>query len=73
MKEKNIYKFLIDGFPRNLNNKQAFIDTLNMDCSFVLFFDCPEKVMVDRILGRNQGRSDDNLDTLKKRFKVFQE
>ena len=29
--------------------------------------------MEKRILSRNQGRSDDNIMTLRKRFKVFQE
>lgn len=36
----------------------------------VLFFDCPEDVMEKRLLGRNQGRSDDNIETIRKRFKV---
>lgn len=41
-----------------------------MGPSFILFFDCPEEVMTQRLLGRNQGRSDDNIETIKKRFKV---
>ncbi|KAF5761299.1 putative UMP/CMP kinase [Helianthus annuus] len=40
---------------------------------FVLFFDCPEEDMEKRLLGRNQGREDDNIDTIRKRFKVFLE
>ena len=38
--------------------------------NFILFFDCPEEVMTKRLLGRNEGRTDDNVDTIKKRFKV---
>ena len=38
--------------------------------AFILFFDCPEKEMEKRLLGRNQGRSDDNIETIRKRFKV---
>lgn len=38
--------------------------------AFIMFFDCPEDVMTQRLLGRNQGRSDDNIETIKKRFKV---
>lgn len=37
---------------------------------FILFFDCPEEVMQKRLLGRGQGRTDDNAETIKKRFKV---
>jgi len=38
----------------------------------VVFFDCPEDEMVKRLLGRNQGRVDDNIETIKKRLKVFE-
>uniref|UniRef100_A0A0D3DUJ1 adenylate kinase n=2 Tax=Brassica TaxID=3705 RepID=A0A0D3DUJ1_BRAOL len=41
--------------------------------AFVLFFDCPEEELERRIMNRNQGREDDNLETIKKRFKVFVE
>ncbi len=37
---------------------------------FVLFFDCPEAVMEKRLLARQEGRTDDNIDTIRKRFKV---
>ncbi|KAL6007931.1 hypothetical protein ACLOJK_033436 [Asimina triloba] len=42
-----------------------------MEPELVLFFDCPEQVMVKRVLGRNQGRVDDNIETVKKRLEVF--
>jgi UMP-CMP kinase len=40
---------------------------------FTLFFDCPEEVMESRLLdrGKTSGRSDDNIESIKKRFKVF--
>ena len=40
---------------------------------FCLFFDCPENVMEERVLARGMtsGRSDDNVDSIRKRFKVF--
>lgn len=38
---------------------------------FVLFFDCSEQVMEKRLLGRQEGRTDDNIDSIKKRFKVL--
>jgi thymidylate kinase len=37
---------------------------------FVLFFDCPEAVMEQRLLSRQEGRTDDNIETIRKRFKV---
>ena len=36
----------------------------------MLYFDCPESVMEARLLGRNEGRTDDNIETIKKRFQV---
>jgi len=39
----------------------------------VLFFDCPEAVLERRLLARNEGRTDDNIETIKRRFKVFLE
>jgi UMP-CMP kinase len=41
---------------------------------FILFFDCPEEVMEKRLLkrGETSGRSDDNIASIKKRFKTFQ-
>lgn len=42
--------------------------------AFVLFFDCPEEVMQDRLLkrGESSGRNDDNIETIKKRFATYQ-
>ena len=42
-----------------------------VNLQFVLFFDCPEAVCIDRCLNRGTGRSDDNLESLKKRFDVY--
>nr|GMC89407.1 UMP-CMP kinase 3 [Ipomoea batatas]GMC91253.1 UMP-CMP kinase 3 [Ipomoea batatas] len=76
-------KFLIDGFPRNEENRAAFervLITITFDIlqtgiqpDFVLFFDCPEEEMEKRLLSRNQGREDDNIETIRKRFKVYME
>ncbi|KAF3772894.1 Tubulin-folding cofactor D [Nymphaea thermarum] len=37
----------------------------------VLFLECPEEEMIRRVLNRNQGRIDDNIETIEKRLKVF--
>ena len=73
MEESGKDKFLIDGFPRNEENRAAFEKVTGMEPSFVLFFDCPEEEMERRLLSRNQGREDDNIETIRKRFKVFLE
>lgn len=44
------------------------------DLQFVLVFDCTEDVCVERCLKRGaegSGRTDDNLESLKKRFNTF--
>lgn len=73
MLENGNDKFLIDGFPRNEENRAAFEEVTKIEPEFVLFFDCSEEEMERRLLNRNQGRDDDNIETIRKRFKVFLE
>lgn len=73
MQESGNDKFLIDGFPRNEENRAAFEAVTKIEPEFVLFFDCSEEEMERRILNRNQGREDDNIETIRKRFNVFLE
>jgi UMP-CMP kinase len=73
MQESGNDKFLIDGFPRNEENRAAFEAVTGIEPQFVLFFDCSEGEMERRLLSRNQGREDDNIETIRKRFKVFLE
>jgi UMP-CMP kinase len=46
-----------------------------VDFKFILFFDCPEDVMQTRLLkrGENSQRTDDNIETIKKRFTTYQQ
>ncbi|KAK2975848.1 hypothetical protein RJ640_022865 [Escallonia rubra] len=64
-------KFLIDGFPRCEENRVTYERIIGKEPNIVLFFDCPQEEMVKRVLSRNQGRVDDNIDTIKERLKVF--
>lgn len=68
-------KFLIDGFPRNEDNLQGWTRKMadKVQLLFVLFFDCSEDQCVQRCLkrGESSGRSDDNLESLKKRFNTY--
>nr|CAB3480650.1 unnamed protein product [Digitaria exilis] len=72
MEASNANKVLIDGFPRCEENRIAFERIVGTEPDIVIFFDCPEDEMVKRLLGRNQGRVDDNIETIKKRLKVFE-
>ncbi len=45
---------------------------MGYDCELVLYFDCPEEVLERRLLARNQGRVDDNIETIKKVWAVRQ-
>eukprot|EP01018_Ginkgo_biloba_P027948 Gb_40483 [translate_table: standard] len=73
MQESENEKFLIDGFPRNEENRAAFECVTGIEPEFILYFDCPEEEMERRLLNRNEGRVDDNIETIRKRFKVFVE
>jgi len=81
--------FLIDGFPRNFDNLEGWARCMttninendvsdNADVAAVwgvLSYDCPLPILEDRVMERSKdsGRSDDNLQSLRRRFKTFQE
>jgi UMP-CMP kinase len=67
-------RFLIDGFPRKMD-QAAFFESSVCRSTCTLFLDCPEAVMNERLLsrGKTSGRSDDNAESIQKRFKTFVE
>ncbi|GES63028.1 uridylate kinase [Aspergillus terreus] len=67
-------RFLIDGFPRKLDQAVFFEDTV-CPSELTLFLDCPEEVMEQRLLkrGETSGRDDDNAESIRKRFRTFVE
>jgi UMP-CMP kinase len=74
---KRCCKFLIDGFPRSQQNLDAWdkvMDASKVKVDFVLYLDCPESIMTDRLLqrGKTSGRSDDTEEIIKKRFQTAQ-
>lgn len=70
-------KYLVDGFPRSLDNARAWEEMLgrNTRLKFCFIIECSEECMERRLLHRGQssGRSDDNIETIRKRFKTFKE
>ena len=67
-------RFLIDGFPRKMD-QGVFFEQNVCPAKCVVFLDCPEDVMLERLInrGKTSGRADDNEDSIKKRFKTFVE
>jgi len=67
--------FLLDGFPRSLNNLEGWYECFGRDTELpkMLFFECPYEVLEKRILGRAKytGRNDDNIESIKLRFDTF--
>eukprot|EP00010_Vexillifera_abyssalis_P002066 CAMPEP_0201552334 /NCGR_PEP_ID=MMETSP0173_2-20130828/15124_1 /ASSEMBLY_ACC=CAM_ASM_000268 /TAXON_ID=218659 /ORGANISM="Vexillifera sp., Strain DIVA3 564/2" /LENGTH=198 /DNA_ID=CAMNT_0047962797 /DNA_START=47 /DNA_END=640 /DNA_ORIENTATION=- len=66
--------FLLDGFPRSLEQASTF-EELVCAPKAVLSLECEEDTMVERIMKRAEtsGRSDDNETVLRTRFKAFKE
>jgi len=67
--------FLLDGFPRSLNNMEGWYEIFgrNSPLPAMLYFECPYEELEKRILGRAKysGRSDDNVESMKLRFDTF--
>ncbi|KAJ3190099.1 bifunctional uridylate/adenylate kinase [Gaertneriomyces sp. JEL0708] len=72
MQEAASDRFLIDGFPRKMDQALKFEEEV-CDGRFVLYFECPEEEMLRRLLkrGETSGRDDDNIESIRKRFKTF--
>uniref|UniRef100_A0A6A7FSQ5 UMP-CMP kinase-like n=2 Tax=Hirondellea gigas TaxID=1518452 RepID=A0A6A7FSQ5_9CRUS len=76
MQDSGKQNFLIDGFPRNQNNLEGWNKQMGekANLKFVLFFNCPLEVCTQRCMDRGaagSGRSDDNMESLKKRFDTY--
>lgn len=76
MENSGKQKFLVDGFPRDLSNLEAWDKTMSdiADVAFLLFLDCPNDVVVQRLLerGKTSGRNDDNIETIQKRLETYE-
>ena len=67
---------IFDGFPRTIPQAEALKKLLQKrgtDLHAVVGLEVPEEELVDRMLnrGKQTGRADDNLDTIKKRLEVY--
>merc|ERR1712050_619215 len=74
-KKEGKTSFLIDGFPRSLGNVNSWEQVIGdrADVLGVLYYKADEQEMERRLLGRGEtsGRVDDNIESIKKRFKTY--
>ncbi len=70
-------KFLVDGFPRDIGNLNCWDEKMSnlANVQFLLFLDCPQEIMFTRLLerGKTSGRDDDNEESIRKRFKTYED
>lgn len=74
--EKNDKGVIFDGFPRTIPQAKALKVMLNKrgtDVSIMIDLEVEESILIHRLLerGKIQGRSDDNLETIKSRLEVY--
>ena len=67
---------IFDGFPRTIPQAEALKDLLkkhDSDLHAVVGLEVPDEELVERMLnrGKETGRADDNLETIKKRLNVY--
>ena len=67
-------KILLDGYPRNKENMEIWEKEMKGLVNEVgaLYFEVSNEEMKKRILGRNEGRADDNEETIAKRLATFE-
>ena len=67
---------ILDGFPRNVAQAEALeelMKKLNKETTVLLDLNVDDEELIKRLLirGKTSGRSDDNLETIKKRLEIY--
>jgi adenylate kinase len=65
---------LLDGFPRTRAQAEAMTEglaQLGRELGAAILIDVPDDLVMERILSRGQGRSDDNPETVRERLRVY--
>jgi adenylate kinase len=75
--DNDINGMIFDGFPRTVAQAEALQSMLSnngKEISTLLDLDVEKDELIDRLLKRGQtsGRSDDNMETIQKRLKVYE-
>lgn len=66
--------YILDGFPRTIPQAKAFDKILsenNESLNAFIQLKVPEEELIDRILSRGEGRSDDSPEKVKNRLNVY--
>ena len=64
---------LLDGFPRDLSQARELVKLLGGPPMLSVMFEVGEEEMTRRILARNEGRADDNMEALSHRLASFKQ
>lgn len=77
-KESDARGFIFDGFPRTVAQAEALdnlLGELGIKINIMLGLEVERQELIQRLLkrGEQQGRADDNLDTIENRIKVYEE
>jgi adenylate kinase len=75
--QKDCKGIILDGYPRTVKQAEELerlMDKLHMPTSVLINLEVPNRELINRLLtrGKTSGRSDDNLETIKKRLDVFE-
>jgi adenylate kinase len=65
---------LLDGFPRTVPQAEALEEALRergRELDAAILIDVPDELVAERIMGRGQGRSDDDPETVEERLQVY--
>ena len=70
-------KWLLDGFPRNINQAESLnniLSSINSNIDTVLLINVNTELLIERLLNRQniENRSDDNLETIKNRISIYE-
>ena len=67
-------KILLDAYPRSKENMEIWEKEMKGQVNErgALYFEVSNEEMKKRILGRNEGRADDNEETIEKRLATFE-
>lgn len=73
----DVYGYILDGFPRTVEQAVALekaFEERNKKISFLIDIQVENNELISRLLkrGETSGRSDDNLETIKKRLEVYE-
>ncbi len=76
--QKEIPGFIFDGFPRTINQAEAFdrmLDINGTPICLVISVEVDEEELFNRLMGRSEdsGRSDDSDEIIKRRLEVYKE